>query len=150
VAPGASCAISITFSPKSAGQYSGLITIVDSASSKPQVIELSGNGTVIGVSPTSLSFGSQKVGTKSAPQVVTAVNHGGTQMLFGGIDIGGKDRNDFSETDHCTGRFIPPWGGCQVSVTFAPTKTGLRSGTLFLAAEGTVSPQPVVLTGNGN
>ncbi len=150
VAPGASCAISITFSPKSAGQYSGLITIVDSASSKPQVIELSGSGTVVGVSPTSLSFGSQKVGTKSAPQVVTAVNHSGTQMLFEGIDIGGKDRNDFSETDHCTGRFIPPWGGCQVSVTFAPTKTGLRSGTLFLAAEGTVSPQPVVLTGNGN
>jgi archaellum component FlaF (FlaF/FlaG flagellin family) len=150
LAPGASCAISITFSPKSAGQFSGLITIVDSASSEPQVIEVSGSGTVVGVSPTSLSFCSQKVGTKSAPQVVTAVNHSGTQMLFEGIDIGGTDRNDFSETDNCTGRFIPPGGGCQVSVTFAPTKTGLRSGTLFLAAEGRVSPQPVVLTGDGS
>ncbi len=150
VGPGASCTISITFSPKSAGPHSGLMTIVDSASSRPQVIELSGSGTVIGVSPSSLSFGSQKVGTKSAPQVVTAVNHGGTQMLFEGINIGGKDRKDFSETDNCTGRFIPPGGACQVSVTFAPTKTGARSGSLFLVAQGTVSPQAIPLTGKGN
>jgi hypothetical protein len=34
-----------TFSPKSQGAKSGTITINDSASSKPQVIELSGTGT---------------------------------------------------------------------------------------------------------
>ena len=45
VAPGASCAISVTFSPTSTGAKSGTVTINDSASSKPQVIELSGTGT---------------------------------------------------------------------------------------------------------
>jgi hypothetical protein len=42
---GASCTISVTFSPASKGAKSGTVTINDSASSKPQVIELSGTGT---------------------------------------------------------------------------------------------------------
>jgi large repetitive protein len=45
VAAGKSCTISVTFSPTSQGAKSGTVTINDSASSKPQVIELSGTGT---------------------------------------------------------------------------------------------------------
>lgn len=45
VAPGDSCAIRVSFSPKSKGAKSGTVTINDSASSKPMVIELSGTGT---------------------------------------------------------------------------------------------------------
>jgi len=44
VAAKASCTISITFSPKGAGEMSGTVDINDSASSKPQVIALSGRG----------------------------------------------------------------------------------------------------------
>jgi FG-GAP-like repeat/Abnormal spindle-like microcephaly-assoc'd, ASPM-SPD-2-Hydin/FG-GAP repeat len=45
VAAGANCGISVTFSPKTKGPKSGTVTLNDSASSKPQVIELSGTGT---------------------------------------------------------------------------------------------------------
>jgi FG-GAP-like repeat/Abnormal spindle-like microcephaly-assoc'd, ASPM-SPD-2-Hydin len=45
VAPGANCSISVTFSPQTQGPKYGSITINDSASSKPQVIELAGTGT---------------------------------------------------------------------------------------------------------
>jgi len=45
VAAGANCAISVTFSPKTQGAKSGTVSIKDSASSKPQVVELSGTGT---------------------------------------------------------------------------------------------------------
>jgi hypothetical protein len=45
IAPSANCTISVTFSPQSQGAKSGTVTINDSASSKPQVIELSGTGT---------------------------------------------------------------------------------------------------------
>jgi hypothetical protein len=45
VAAAATCTISVTFSPKTKGAKSGTVTIDDSASSKPQVIELSGTGT---------------------------------------------------------------------------------------------------------
>ena len=44
VTAGADCTISVTFSPKTQGAKSGTVTIDDSASSKPQVIELSGTG----------------------------------------------------------------------------------------------------------
>ena len=45
VAAGADCTISVTFSPTKQGTAQGTITIVDSASTKPQVIELFGTGT---------------------------------------------------------------------------------------------------------
>jgi hypothetical protein len=45
VAAGANCTISVTFSPKTLGAKSGTVSIRDSASSKPQVIELMGAGT---------------------------------------------------------------------------------------------------------
>jgi hypothetical protein len=44
VSAGANCIISVTFSPESKGAKSGTVTINDSASSKPMVIELSGTG----------------------------------------------------------------------------------------------------------
>jgi hypothetical protein len=44
VAAGKSCTISVTFSPQSQGAKAGTVTINDSASSKPMVIELSGTG----------------------------------------------------------------------------------------------------------
>ncbi|MGA8763181.1 MAG: FG-GAP-like repeat-containing protein [Candidatus Sulfotelmatobacter sp.] len=44
VPAGGKCTISVTFSPKSKGAKSGTVSITDSASSKPQVIELSGTG----------------------------------------------------------------------------------------------------------
>ena len=45
VAPGANCTISATFSPTKQGAQQGTISIIDNASSKPQVIELLGTGT---------------------------------------------------------------------------------------------------------
>jgi hypothetical protein len=45
VAPGAKCTISATFSPTKQGAQQGTISIIDNASSKPQVIELLGTGT---------------------------------------------------------------------------------------------------------
>ena len=44
VAAKGSCTISVTFSPKTTGEMSGTVEINDSASSKPQVIPLTGRG----------------------------------------------------------------------------------------------------------
>lgn len=44
VSAGASCDIYVLFKPEKAGSYTGLITLRDSASDKPQIIELSGTG----------------------------------------------------------------------------------------------------------
>jgi len=44
VKAGKSCNITVLFKPPRAGTYAGLITLIDSASDKPQFIELSGSG----------------------------------------------------------------------------------------------------------
>jgi hypothetical protein len=74
IAVGASCEIEVTFEPKKAGQLSGMITMVDSASSKPQVILLSGRCTPLQIVPSSVKFANQRVGTTSSPQFLTATN----------------------------------------------------------------------------
>jgi hypothetical protein len=74
LAPGTSCVISATFAPKDQGAISGTITIHDSASSKPRVIELTGSGTVVKLAPASLNLGTVKVGNKSAPEKIQLTN----------------------------------------------------------------------------
>jgi hypothetical protein len=148
VAAGASCNINVTFSPKSKGMKSGLITINDSASSKPQVIELSGQGTVVELSPASLDFGSQKVGTKSNPQTITVTNQGTTALSIAQISVGGTNAKDFTETNDCPAS-LGAGANCAITVTFDPSKTGTRKASVSISDNGGGSPQTVPLTGTG-
>jgi hypothetical protein len=151
VAPGAKCSITSVFEPKRMGTYAGLITISDSASTKPQFIELSGTATAVKVAPTILKFGNQKVGTMSAPQSVTATNEGSSAITFSSVGVGGANWKDFSETDNCTGQAIQPGASCTATVTFNPIKTGARNAALYFnLPTGSVSPAPPVLTGTGD
>jgi len=104
------------------------------------VVELSGSGTIIKVSPTSLDFGKQKVGTKSAPRVVTATNNGSAAVTYNSISIGGTNKDAFSEINNCSGRSIPPGGSCEMKVMFHPAKTGAQSAALYINPNNTVSP----------
>ncbi len=150
VAAGASCAISAEFKPTSAGTQTGSITLIDSASSKPQFIELLGTATAVKVSPGYLKFASQSVGTKSAPQTLTVTNEGTASIKFNSVAIGGKDSKDFTENNTCVGPTIEPGASCQVKVTFTPTETGALGATLDLNVEAGTSPSPVALLGTGS
>jgi len=57
LAPGASCAINVTFTPTVAGSRTGLLTITDNAAGSPQVVNLGGGGAdfLVSASPTSTS-----------------------------------------------------------------------------------------------
>jgi VCBS repeat-containing protein len=55
VAAGASCTISVTFSPLGAGTQSGTMTLTDNASNSPQTVELSGTGIDFALSSTTTS-----------------------------------------------------------------------------------------------
>lgn len=151
VAAGAKCTISALFQPTTTGSLAGLITLIDSASSKPQYIELLGAGTAIKLSPSTLNFGSQKVGTKSSPQTVTATNEGSTAVQFSSVSLIGTNWKDYSQTNTCTPKALQPGTSCTVSVTFDPTTTGARSASLNFTQKNqpAASPQPVNLTGTG-
>jgi FG-GAP-like repeat/Cep192 domain 4/Abnormal spindle-like microcephaly-assoc'd, ASPM-SPD-2-Hydin len=148
VAAGGNCTLSAVFTPTATGSKTGLLAVSDSASTKLQIIELQGVGTVVSLSPAQLSFPPQKVGTKSNPQTVTITNTSSTAITFSGAKITGVNWKDFSETNTC-GSQIGPGANCTVSVTFTPSQTGTRSAVLGLKDSGGGSPQTVPLSGTG-
>lgn len=148
VAAGASCKITASFDPKTLGSLSGFVTINDSASSKPQVVELLGTVTALQFSPTTLTFGDEKVGTTSQPKQITVTNKSSEIIALTGRGIGGADNNDFSENDNCNGQ-MAAGASCTMTITFTPHKTGARSGTAFIDVGQGANPPFIPLSGTG-
>jgi len=146
VAAGAKCAIKVTFTPTTAGSRTGTLTIADNASNSPQTVQLSGTGVLpVTLSPTSLSFGAQPVGTSSAAQSVTLTNNQSATLTITSIAASG----DFAQTNTCGGS-VRAVATCTISVTFRPTAIGSRTGTLTVTDNASNSPQAVSLSGTGS
>jgi len=146
LAPGASCTISVTFTPSGTGSLSGSIIISDNASPPTQTIYLTGTGAGAGasLSPSSLTFSSQAVGTSSSPQTLTLSNTGSAALTISSIAV----TSDFSQTNTC-GASLAANASCTISVTFTPTATGSRTGSLTISDNANPSTQTVSLSGTG-
>lgn len=146
VGVGASCTISVTFTPLTEGALSGNITITDNATPPTQTVPLSGTGLapLVTLSPTSLTFGNQNIGSTSSPQMVTLSNTGNATLTIASITASG----DFAQTNTC-GTTVNAGASCAISVTFTPTAAGTRTGAITLMDNAASSPQSVSLTGTG-
>ena len=147
VLAGASCMITVTFTPTMEGARSGSITVTDNANPSMQTVSLMGTGvaTLATLSPTSLAFGNQKVGTMSKPKNVTLTNTGNANLKITSISISGLE---FSETNTCK-TSLAPGKSCKISVVFAPTSKGSAHATVVVKDNASPGQQQVPLTGNG-
>jgi hypothetical protein len=102
------------------------------------------NEPVIALLPSNITFGLQKVGTTSAAQVVTLSNPGATPLKLTSIKISGN----FAETNSCP-KELAGGGSCTINVSFSPTGTGVRTGTLTSKDSALSSSQVVALSGTG-
>ena len=148
LSPGGFCSISVTFTPTAEDKRQAVLVISDSDPESPQSIPLSGTGTVVSLSPKSLTFGKVPVGRNSAPKTVILTNVGSTQLNFAGISITGQNPTDYSQTNSC-GMSIDAEANCTMTVTFTPTATGTRKATVSISDDGGGSPQKIALTGTG-
>src|SRR6266446_8180632 len=96
----------------------------------------------VSLSPTSLSFGGQPVGTTSTPQTVTLSSNGTAPLHITSILTSG----DFAETDNC-GKGVAASSTCTINVTFTPTTSATRTGTLTINDNAVGSPKTVSLSG---
>jgi len=103
---------------------------------------------IVSLSPTSLTFISQNVGTTSAAQSVTLTNTGVGTLAITGISMAGTNAGDFSETNTC-GNSVSAGANCSISVKFAPTATGTRSGSVSISNNASGSPHTIGLSGTG-
>jgi FtsP/CotA-like multicopper oxidase with cupredoxin domain len=98
----------------------------------------------LSLSTSSLLFGNQLVGTRSANQTVTLSNVGTTPISISGIAWS----TNFSDSNNC-GTTLNAGRSCRINVNFLPTTTGVLTGTLTITDSDVTSPQIVALTGTG-
>ena len=145
---GTSCTINVTLKPLAMGPRKGLLVITDNAGNSPQKVFLTGVGAALSISPGSLAFPNEPVGTASAAQVIALANKAATPINLWQTAIGGPNAGDFLKTTNCSGT-LAAGASCTVSVTFKPTAAGARKATVWVSNDGGGSPQSATLSGTG-
>ncbi len=102
----------------------------------------------VNLSPSSLAFNSQAIGTASASQQVILNNGEGTSLTINSFSFGGANPGDYTQNNDC-GSSVAAGASCTINVSFAPTAAGSRTATLNVSDSATNSPQTVNLTGLG-
>ncbi len=108
-------------------------------------LALAQGGPAVTLSPTSLTFAKQVVGTTSAAKTVTVTNSGTATL---DISIVTTSAN-FAVSKNTCGATLAPGKNCKVSVTFTPSEVGQVTGTLTFTDNAPNSPQTVALSGTG-
>ncbi len=151
LAPRAFCTVEVTFSPVTVPFYAQPLIAaltINSTAPGPQSVDLSGDETVLTLSPSTLNFGTVAVGQTSAPMSVTLTNLSAQSEELLSEKFVGANRSDFAQTNNCTG-LLEPNSSCTISVTFTPGAAGARSAQMTPESGNTYSPHPVTLSGTG-
>jgi hypothetical protein len=102
---------------------------------------------VTNFSPSSVTFPSQNVGSRSNPAPVTLSNTGKGVLSVTGVTIKGSNASEFSQTNNCT--TVQPGGKCTVNVVFTPTEVGAASAAVEVADNAGGGTQTVAVSGTG-
>lgn len=147
LSPNSTCAVLVTFTPAVAGVRPGTITFTDSAGNSPQVVPLTGSGLASGLSvaPSSISFGSQALGTTSASQQITLTNVGAGAITVSGITTAGS----FAQTNNCPAS-LNPHASCLITASFTPVAAGGAVGSVTISNSSSTNPLVVQLSGSGS
>src|SRR2546427_3150351 len=154
VAPGASCTISVSFTPAGPGVQAAAVNITDDAAGSPQSVSLAGTGMAPAVTlpPTTLAFGTQRVSTPSPAQTVTLTNSGTAPLSIATAVLGGANAGEFalaSGTTCINGATLAAGANCVLNLTFTPTAASARTATVTITDDAPGSPQSLSLTGTG-
>jgi hypothetical protein len=163
IVPGASCTLTVTFTPQSSTQQgpgSGMrvssIEVSSNASTSLEFISVVGTSSPSSLTlvPSSLNFGNVLVGTNST-QSVQLTNTGSSTITMGilsattNLSAAAGDYTVAAGSCLQPGLTLAPTTSCTVQVAFAPTQPGTIAGTLSIASSASTLPLVVGLTGAG-
>ena len=145
--PGASCSITVNFTPRAYGARNATLTLFDNGSGGSQVIALHGSGAAPHalLSSSFLNFGGRGVGGSSAPQNVVLFNSGTGTLTISGLTVS-AGAGDFSLGTSC-GSTLVSGASCMISVSFSPQSSGPRSGAVTISDNA--GTQRITLSGVG-
>jgi hypothetical protein len=155
LAPGQSKTVIVRFSPLSAFSYTGLVRISHNATgtSSPINVSLSGTGhnaVSISVDPSSLNFGTVKVGQSSDQTFAITNPSASTQTLTGSVymNIVGTGFTFISGSGSFS---LPPGQSRIVMIRFTPSMADYHAGSVLIShnAQNILTPISVSLRGSG-
>jgi hypothetical protein len=153
--PGQKCSFEVGFVASTVGPEQAYVTVTDNtpATSQSLAVVGSGSGPFAMVTPGSVNFGTQPIGTKTLMNV-TLTNSGNQPLTFT-ESLSGPDSSQFiaaTAGDTCSASILNAGQSCVVPIIFAPTTTGtLTAEIVFVDNSGGVtgSQQTVIITGVG-
>lgn len=137
---GASCTLTVAFTPTQVTQYSGALTLTSNAAIRSTVLKISGNGAEpqIQANTNALTFDPQFLHQTSSPQFVLVNNAGGAPLM---IDLAHTTiSGDFAFTQSGCNQPLLYGSYCLFQLTFTPTAAGVRTGHLSIASNDPAMP----------
>jgi hypothetical protein len=149
--PGQSTSFGVTFTPQSAGNFSGSVSVTSNASNPNLNVSLTGTAlaatqSTLGVT-NSISVGSVVDGG-SGTQTGTLTATGGS-VLVSSVSLGGTNPAEFSVSGLSFPVTVTTSQPVTFTVTFTPAVTGGASATASFATNASNSPTVATLTGTG-
>jgi hypothetical protein len=153
ILPSASCLLIVNFTPQPTNSTAptdtriSALEITSDAGTALEFISLLGTAipSPLTISPIALNFGGVQLGaTTTLPLQIT--NTSTTPATFNSITLTG----DYTATGDCpTSNTLAPNTTCTEQITFTPTQTGPRTGTIAIATSLSTLPINIPLTGTG-
>lgn len=149
LAVGTTCQLSIVFSPSALGARTATLTLASNASNGTAVLSLAGTGAAVPtpavvLTPATLDFGNQTVGTTSTVRTASLSNSGS-----GPLSIASVVASTGYSVSHDCGSTLAAGASCTLSVSFAPTASGALAGSVGISSNAAGSPQSLGLSGTG-
>lgn len=139
----------VAFNPASTGGATGGISLVSNAPNSPTTIALSGTGIAatqqLMASAANLNFGNVNVGSSNT-QTITLTNTGNSTVTVSQVNVSGVG---FSASGVAPPLTLLSQQTASLSVKFAPTAAGSKSGSVSVASNASNSPTTIALTGTG-
>jgi pimeloyl-ACP methyl ester carboxylesterase len=125
------------------------VTATYNGGSTTAALTVNPNTLPLTVSPATLSFAKQALGSTSAAKKVTLTNKTGVVVTGISWAVIATNPNDFQQSAATCGQTLNVKASCTISLVFAPGAIGARSATLRITDSASNSPHSVSLTGTG-
>jgi hypothetical protein len=150
LAPTQSVTLSLTYTAAAVASSTGTLTITSTATNSPNVVQLSGSGAspagTFTVSPSTLDFGQQAVGSSTAPMSVTVNNTGAGAAQINSVVISNAA---YTLTGMTFPLSLSPGASVQLNFVFTPSLATTFNATATINSSASNSPHTVNLTGTG-
>lgn len=152
IAVGASCNLSVTFTPAQVGNRAGNLTVSHNAAGGSSTVSLSGTGSAplgarISV-PSSLNFGAVVSSQASSPVVVSVSSVGTAPLIISSISSSGN-RFLISGNNCIIDAPLAVNSSCSFSLRFLPSGVGTQTGSVSIQHNGSAVATVISLSGIG-